>query len=190
MYTIARNMSDTKEINKSKFIGYLIKINSTDDVKNILDKMKDEYKDATHICYAYICDGKEKAFDDGEPSGTAGIPILDILRKNELDHILAIVVRYFGGIKLGAGGLLRAYANSINDLVKSSEIKELVDGYKIRFEIPYDKISYVDQKVINILYKEFDLNVIYEAIVDETLLEDIKNIAIKLEILDKMKTSF
>ena len=190
MYTITRNMSDTKEINKSKFISYLIKINSADDVKKIIDKMKIEYKDATHICYAYICDGKEKAVDDGEPSGTAGMPILDILKKNDLDHILGIVVRYFGGIKLGAGGLVRAYANSINDLVKVSEISPLVDGYKIRFEIPYDKISYVDNLITNVLYKEFDLNVIYEAIVKEEDLESIKNISIKFEILDKMKTSF
>ena len=190
MDTIVRNTSNTTEINKSKFISYLIKINSADDVKNILDKMNKDYNDATHICYAYICDGKEKASDDGEPSGTAGKPILEILKKNNLDHVLAIVVRYFGGIKLGAGGLVRAYANSINDLVKTSEIKPLVDGYKIRFQIPYDKISFVDNLITNTLYKEFDLNVIYEAIVKEEDLEPIKNISIKFEIIDKIKTVF
>ena len=190
MYTISKNMTLTKEINKSKFISYLIKINDVDDVKKELDKLKENYKDATHICYAYIVDGKEKASDDGEPSGTAGKPILEILKKNNLDHVLAVVVRYFGGIKLGAGGLLRAYANSVNDLIKTSELKELVDGYKVKFETPYDKISYIDNKNINILYKEFDLNVIYEAIIKKEDIDDIKNISVNFEIIGNIKTSF
>ena len=190
MYTISKNINDIKEINKSKFINYLIKINTIDDIKKELDKIKNQYNDATHICYAYVIDGKEKASDDGEPSGTAGKPILEILKKNNLDHVLAIVVRYFGGIKLGAGGLVRAYANSINDLVKISELKELVTGYKVKFEIPYDKISYIDNKINNVLYKEFDLNVIYEAIIKEEDIDDIKNVSIKFDIIDKIKTSF
>ena len=183
-------MTLTKEINKSKFISYLIKIDDIDNVGKELNKLKEKYKDATHICYAYVIDGKEKASDDGEPSGTAGKPILEILKKNNLDHVLAVVVRYFGGIKLGAGGLLRAYANSINDLVKISELKELVNGYKVKFEIPYDKISYIDNKINNVLYKEFDLNVIYEAIIKEDEIDDIKALAISFEIIDKIKTSF
>jgi len=183
-------MYDIKEINKSKFITYLIKI---DDIKNIdieLNKIKNKYNDATHICYGYIIDGKEKAYDDGEPSGTAGKPILEILKKNNLDHVIAIVVRYFGGIKLGAGGLLRAYANSVNDLIKISELKELVNAYKVKFIISYDKAKYIDKLNINIIYKEFDINIIYEAIISENDLDTIKNIADELTILDKIKTSF
>ena len=190
MYTINSNIENIKEINKSKFISFLIKI---DDIKNIdeeLNKIKNKYNDATHICYAYIIDGKEKAIDDGEPSGTAGKPILEILKKYELDHILAIVVRYFGGIKLGAGGLVRAYANSINDLVKIADIKELVNAYKVKFIIPYDKVSYIEKLNINIIYKEFDLSVIYEAIIKEEDINTIKNIATEFEIIDKIKTSF
>ena len=190
MYTISKNMTLTKEINKSKFISYLIKIDDIDNVGKELNKLKEKYKDATHICYAYVIDGKEKASDDGEPSGTAGKPILEILKKNNLDHVLVVVVRYFGGIKLGAGGLLRAYANSVNDLIKTSELKELVDGYKVKFETPYDKISYIDNKNINILYKEFDLNVIYEAIIKKEDIDDIKNISVNFEIIGNIKTSF
>ena len=190
MKTIAKNIDDIKEINKSKFINYLIKVDDVNMINNELDKIKSKYKDATHICYAYVLDGKEKAYDDGEPSGTAGKPILEILKKNDLNHVLAISVRYFGGIKLGAGGLVRAYANSINDLVKLSELKELVDGYKVKFSIPYDKVSYVDNKLSNVSYKEFDLNVIYEAIIKEEDIEDIKNISIEFNIIDKVKTSF
>ncbi|MBR1376987.1 MAG: YigZ family protein [Bacilli bacterium] len=190
MKTIAKNINDTKEINKSKFINYLVKVDTIDDIKKELDIFKNKYKDATHICYAYILDGIEKASDDGEPSGTAGKPILDILKKNDLNHILAIVVRYFGGIKLGAGGLIRAYANSINDLVKASELKELVDGYKVKFSVPYDKINNIENMNINIIYKEFDLNVIYEAIIKEEDIDNIKNISNDFEIIDKIETSF
>ena len=190
MKTIAKNINDIKEINKSKFINYLIKVDSIESINKELDKIKNQYNDATHICYAYILDGKEKASDDGEPSGTAGKPILEILKKHELNHVLAVVVRYFGCIKLGAGGLVRAYANAINDLVKQSELKELVDGYIIKFSIPYDKVNLIDNMNINITYKEFDLNVIYEAIIKEENIGKIRNIAIEFEILDKIKTSF
>ena len=78
---------------------------------------KKEYKDSTHICYAYIINSSEKCSDDGEPNGTAGLPILNILKKNNLTNVLAIVIRYFGGIKLGAGGLLRAYSDAANKAV-------------------------------------------------------------------------
>lgn len=190
MYTISKNVDSLKEINKSKFITYLIKIDDIKDIDKYLNKFKNEYKDATHVCYAYIIDGKEKAFDDGEPSGTAGLPILNILKKHSLDHILAVVVRYFGGIKLGAGGLLRAYSNSVNDLVKSIELKELIDAYHVRFEIPYDKLSIIDNMNIITKYKEFDINIIYEAIVKEEDIENIKNISSNFEVLSKIKTSF
>ena len=190
MYTISKNVDSLKEINKSKFITYLIKIDDTKDIDKYLNKIKNEYKDATHVCYAYIIDGKEKAFDDGEPSGTAGLPILNILKKHSLDHILAVVVRYFGGIKLGAGGLLRAYSNSINDLVKESDLKILTMAYKVEFEIPYDKITLVDNMDIITTYKEFDLNIKYNAIIKEEDIDKIKNISLKFEIIDKIKTSF
>lgn len=188
--TIAKNMDNIKEINKSKFITYLIKVDNLDSIKKELDKLKNKYNDATHVCYAYVLDGMEKASDDGEPSGTAGKPILEILKKNEIDYILAVVVRYFGGIKLGAGGLVRAYANSVNDLIKISELKDLVIGYKIKFTIPYDKINQLENMNLNITYKEFDLNVIYEAIIEEKDIDNIKNISLEFEILDKIKTSF
>ena len=190
MYTISNNINDIKEIKKSKFISFLIKVDNIDDIKNILDKYKNKYSDSTHICYAYIIDGMEKACDDGEPSGTAGKPILDILKKNNLDHVLAIIVRYFGGIKLGAGGLIRAYAGCINDLIKQSELKELTIGYIVRFTIPYDKVSYIDNMKLNIKYKEFDISIIYEAIVKEEDIDKIKPLTNSFEIIDKIKTSF
>ncbi|MBR4619013.1 MAG: YigZ family protein [Bacilli bacterium] len=177
MYTIKENISNETEINKSKFITFLYKINNVEDIKTYLNQVKNNYKDATHHCYAYILDANEKMSDDKEPSGTAGSPILNVLKQNKLNRILCIVVRYFGGIKLGAGGLVRAYSNVVKEALKKAEIKELVKGKKVRIEIDYndiDKLNYIlkDNKVI---YKEYNDKVIYEVLLKN---EDIKNIEI------------
>lgn len=102
-------------INKSKFISYKFDLHSLEDVKAFLNDLKKEHKKATHICYAYVFSGdvvSEKCSDDGEPSGTAGYPILNVIKKKGLKNVMVVVVRYFGGIKLGAGGLTRAYTKS------------------------------------------------------------------------------
>ena len=102
-------------INKSRFIAYKLELNSVDDVKPFLEKLKKEHKKARHICYAYVFNKdvvSEKCSDDGEPGGTAGYPILNVIKKKNLTNILVAVVRYFGGIKLGAGGLTRAYTKA------------------------------------------------------------------------------
>lgn len=103
------------EINKSKFLAYRLELSSLDEVKPFLEKLKKEHKKARHFCYAYVFnrDGVyEKCNDDGEPSGTAGYPILNVIKKKNLTNTLVVVVRYFGGIKLGAGGLTRAYTKA------------------------------------------------------------------------------
>jgi len=108
------------EIKKSKFIGYLFEIKNVEEIKEKIDALKREHKKATHICYAYrlISPFAEKAVDDGEPSGTAGKPILNVLQKQDKQNVLLVVVRYFGGIKLGAGGLLRAYSKCASETLK------------------------------------------------------------------------
>ena len=100
-------------INKSRFIGILCPVSDVEEVSLYLEEAKELYPGATHYCYAYIIDAFKKASDDGEPSKTAGMPMLNVLEKNGLDHVLAIVIRYFGGVKLGAGGLVRAYSQSV-----------------------------------------------------------------------------
>ena len=102
------------EEKKSKFYGYLISCSSEEEILSFLNNLKKEHKKATHICYAYRLRSplKEKAVDDGEPSGTAGRPILNVLQKKDLNDVCVFVVRYFGGIKLGAGGLVRAYTKT------------------------------------------------------------------------------
>lgn len=103
------------EINKSKFISYKFELNSLQQTKEILQELKVQHKKATHICWAYVYSKEvvsEKCSDDGEPSGTAGHPILNIIKKKNLTNTMVVVVRYFGGIKLGAGGLTRAYTKA------------------------------------------------------------------------------
>lgn len=106
------------EIKKSKFYAFNYKVDSIDEVNNIIELLKKEHKKARHIVYAYKIDGIEKKFDDGEPSGTAGMPLYNIINKKDLNHTLLVVVRYFGGIKLGAGGLLRAYNTAGSEVTK------------------------------------------------------------------------
>lgn len=100
---------------KSRFIGYIFDVSNQQEVTQILEQLKKEHKKATHVCYAYkILCGQEivKFSDDGEPSGSAGRPILNVIEKTKLENVLVVVVRYFGGIKLGVGGLFRAYTKS------------------------------------------------------------------------------
>ena len=102
-------------INKSKFIAYKLDLSSLEQVKPFLETLRKEHKKANHVCYAYVYKGEivsEKCFDDGEPGGTAGYPILNVIKKKNLTNVLVAVVRYFGGIKLGAGGLTRAYTKA------------------------------------------------------------------------------
>lgn len=114
MKTIEKNKKTLIEIKKSKFYSYCFYVENVEQIKEQLENIKKEHKKASHICYAYVlaCPNLEKAVDDGEPKGTAGLPILNVIKKQGLADVLIIVVRYFGGTKLGAGGLLRAYSGS------------------------------------------------------------------------------
>ncbi len=176
MYSIDKNVKNEIIINKSRFITFLFKLNKKDDVETLINKVKNEYKDATHYCYAYIIDGYMKCTDDGEPSKTAGAPLLNVLEKNKLDHILVIVVRYFGGIKLGTGGLVRAYTRSITDCLNLVNVIELNKGYSIQIEFSHDNIKQIDLILKNInITKSFGNFIIYNFCVKESDLEIIKN---------------
>lgn len=191
MKSISKNITNEIIINKSKFITKLIKVNNLDEVRNKLDLINEEYKDATHICYAYIVDNVKRMSDNGEPGGTAGMPILNVLEKNDLNYILAVVIRYFGGIKLGAGGLVRAYSSSVSKALELCEILDLIDGYKVLLKINYDKVKTIDNllKEVSITYKEFDEIITYEIIIekDNPLLELLKDNSLKLEIIENIK---
>lgn len=141
MFTIKENLENKIIINKSIFITKLIKIKNVNDFNEKMKEIKNEYKYATHYCYAYIIDNYKKESDDGEPKGTAGIPIMETLDKFKLNYVLCVVIRYFGGIKLGAGGLIRAYRKSVSNVLNSNKEKiiELIDGCILRISISYNQ---------------------------------------------------
>lgn len=169
MFTIKEDVSNELIINKSRFITFIFKVENIESINTILKDLNQKYNDATHICYAYILGNLKKASDDGEPSHTAGMPILNVLENKDLNNILAVVVRYFGGIKLGAGGLVRAYSNSVSKALDTTLIIPMVKEIKIKIEFDYTNINNVNYilKDYKITYKEFDTNVIYEFIYEE-----------------------
>ncbi|MCI5734028.1 MAG: YigZ family protein [Tenericutes bacterium] len=176
---VIKKTSEYEEIvKKSKFISFLYFVKSIDEVNNYLNELKAKYKDASHICYAYIVDNNVKYNDDKEPSKTAGFPILNVLKNNDLNYVLAVVVRYFGGIKLGSGNLLRTYLNVTNENLKKTGIKE----YKLKKEYiiicNYDNVNYVNNvlKDEDIVNKTFDNFITYEILIDNENIIKIKDL--------------
>lgn len=149
MKTIKKPIQCEINIKKSQFICSLFPTKNKKESKEIIQKINQKYGDATHNCTAYIVNDGEGFDDDGEPGGTAGKPMINVLRKNELHNITAIVTRYFGGIKLGAGGLVRAYSKSVMEAVGEAEIVEIEEYavYEITFE--YSDIKLVDTEIRN-----------------------------------------
>lgn len=132
-------------------------------IDKFIDEAKTLYPKATHYCYCYRLSDCQKSSDDGEPGGTAGIPMLNVLIKEDIVNVLAVTIRYFGGIKLGAGGLVRAYTKSLTTALQSVNSKKLCIGYLIKLSISYDGQKQLDYvlKEINIINKEYNDNVTY-----------------------------
>ncbi len=139
VYTIKEERKTEFIEKNSKFITILYKVEKEEDIKTCLIKTKEEYKKATHYCYAYRLKGKEGASDDREPAKTAGTPMLQVLQKQDIINVLAVTVRYFGGIKLGPGGLIRAYTKGVQDTLKECSLIPLQLGCLIQVEFPYEK---------------------------------------------------
>jgi len=142
--TILNKIRHKYVIKKSRFICDLIPCNDLEEVKKFLNEVKNEFPDATHHCYAYIGlpGTNEIEFkDDGEPSGTAGMPILNMLKVNNLEGVLSIVTRYFGGIKLGANGLSTAYATATNEAISKAKIVEAIYSLYVSFSLDYSKFE-------------------------------------------------
>lgn len=142
-------------VKKSKFIATLYEANSKDEAEKILQNVRKKYFDAKHHCYAYIIEKIEKCSDDGEPSGTAGAPLLALLKSANLTNVIIIVTRYFGGILLGTGGLVRAYTESAKNAIENAKI--VYKDYGIQFEI---EISYNNLKEILFICKNLDISII------------------------------
>lgn len=149
----------------SKFIAYAYPIHSEEEVKEIIQVLKKEHYSARHHCYAYRLGPKGenyRANDDGEPSGTAGRPILGQLLSHELTNILVVVVRYFGGTLLGVSGLINAYKNATSDVIQNSEIVEHIveNSYELEFEYPLQNsvMKVVKDEDLNILNSTYEMN--------------------------------
>lgn len=151
MKSIRSEITRSLVIQKSEFIAIILPIFTEEDVDELLAKAKQQYPNATHYCYAYIYDQKKYCSDDGEPGGTAGIPILTVLEKQALNHILCIVVRYFGGIKLGASGLVRAYTKASTQALNQAEIVEIIKGYRIACTFPYIYTKQMEHLLKNVI---------------------------------------
>lgn len=173
MYRIKEDHEEQMEIKKSRFITYLHRTESEADAKAFLTAIRRLHPDATHHCYAFIIGEHneiKRSNDDGEPAGTAGVPMLECLDRNHMQDIIAITVRYFGGIKLGAGGLIRAYSKSVSHALSTAQItkKQWMEKYEIRFS--YDLIGridyYIREHCLEILDKAYDEEVCYTYLCD------------------------
>lgn len=166
---------------KSKFIANIYPIQNAEDAEKKIREIRKQYHDARHHCLAYrvIEEDRilEKSSDDGEPSGTAGAPMLNLLQRNELCNVLVIVTRYFGGILLGTGGLVRAYSEVTAKVIENSEKKELVEGYEMKIELEYKDLE---------LFKYYCRNERIRIIAVEYL----ENILLIIELSKKQKEDF
>lgn len=188
MKRISNNIENTIIIKNSKFITNLFIVENIEEVNKYLNLIKDKYKDANHNCYAYIVDNIRKCSDDGEPNGTAGIPIMKVLEHKDLNNVLAVVTRYFGGIKLGAGGLVRAYTNSVSKALDIVNIIDTIKGYNIDIIFNFNDIKHIDYllKDIKILNKEYKDIVKYNLNASNNLLEILKKNNIKYNIIKEI----
>lgn len=169
--TIKENSYDEFVEKKSTFITHLVRVTSEEEAREFIQKIKKKHYDATHVCSCYVVgDNNEitRANDDGEPSGTAGAPMLDVLVKNEIKNVCATVIRYFGGTKLGTGGLVRAYGGGVINALKNATLVERKDALEIRLELDYSlngKIEYEIEKtnfiVNNLEYTDKIIYTIY-----------------------------
>ena len=178
---------------KSRFIANIYHVENVEEAEEKIKSTKKKYYDAKHNCIAYrvIENGKvvEKASDDGEPSGTAGSPMLNILQKNNLCNLVVVVTRYFGGILLGTGGLVRAYSDATQMAIAKSVKVQKVKGIEIKVELEYSNLEifkyYCKNKEINIVKLEYGENIMANLEMEEniknTFLRDIEAKALNIK---------
>lgn len=173
---------DRFEEKKSEFIGYAKRVENEEEAKAFVNEIKNMHKQARHNCSAYIIGEHmniQRYSDDGEPQGTAGIPILEVMKKSGVTDCAVVVTRYFGGILLGTGGLTRAYTKGASIAIKASGIVEKVEGMKLSFELDYDLFGKVQhlcaQNNWHIEDTEYTDKVIVHILSEKTIFEDIEN---------------
>jgi uncharacterized YigZ family protein len=163
--TLAAPAEGTYTEKRSKFLAFAMPVRTVDEVKQLVDAYQKKYYDARHLCYAYMLGAERKDFranDNGEPSGTAGKPILGQINSNELTNVLIMVVRYFGGIKLGTGGLIVAYRAAAAEALANAEFVERTVDEEVSFSFEYpfmnDVMRIVKEEEPEVIAQNFDMD--------------------------------
>ncbi|MBQ3435832.1 MAG: YigZ family protein [Bacilli bacterium] len=181
------NAENMIEIKKSKFIASIFNVTNLDDIDKYMEEVKEKYPKARHYTYAYILSDTERSSDDKEPTGTAGTPMLNVLKNNNLSNVLCVVTRYFGGIKLGVGPLTRAYVKSITEVLKKCQYIELEDGYNVEIIFSYNNEAKINRILNNstIIKKEFNEDITYLVAINNETLDKLKEENVNLNIINK-----
>ena len=201
--TIARRCEASFIEKKSEFIGYLCPVQTEEQAVAFIEEIRAMHRKATHNCYAYILRENNAArhSDDGEPGGTAGVPIYEVLRKEGLTDVCCVVTRYFGGVLLGAGGLVRAYTKGAKDAVDAAQIKCMAEAVKLAVTVDYGLYGRLAQ-----VFADFDARVEDERFADNVRillhiraensqkltdkLVDVCNGAVSVEEIEKLNFDF
>ncbi len=186
--TLARASEGLYKEKMSRFLSFAYPVSDKEAIKVHLDRIQKEYYDARHVCYAYMLGHDRKEFranDNGEPSGSAGKPILGQINSFELTDVLIVIVRYFGGVKLGTGGLAVAYRESAKEAILNNEIIEKRVGvvFEISFEYPYlnDVMRIVKEEVPDVISQSFELNCEMKLSIRQSLAERLRNRLLQVE---------
>lgn len=179
--TIAKDTAYEQTIKKSQFICSLSRVSSEEEAQQFIASVQTANKKATHNCFAYMIgdnDQIQRESDNGEPSGTAGIPILESLKLAKIHNVVAVVTRYFGGIKLGAGGLIRAYSNTTTEAIHQAglvqRIKQAILKITVTYALHDSLLYYLKENNLEVAGEEFGVNVETSIYVNETDLKDVK----------------
>ena len=179
--TIASNTTYEQTIKKSRFICSIARVSSEEEAQQFITSIQAANKKATHNCFAYMIgdnDQIQRESDNGEPSGTAGIPILESLKLAKIHNVVAVVTRYFGGIKLGAGGLIRAYSNTTTEAIHQAglvqRIKQAILKITVTYALHDPLLYYLKENNLEVAGEEYGVNVETSIYVNETDLEDVK----------------
>lgn len=180
--TIAKETAFENVIKKSRFICSLARVSSEEEAQLFINKVQSENRKATHNCFAYMIganDQIQRESDNGEPSGTAGIPILESLKLAKIHDVVAVVTRYFGGIKLGAGGLIRAYSNTTTEAIHQAGLIQRVKQATLEITVNYAQhdslLYYLKEQQLEVAGEEYGVNVITSIYVDEDKVATVKD---------------
>ncbi|GAB2026700.1 YigZ family protein [Lactovum odontotermitis] len=176
--TISKDCSHEIEIKKSRFICQLKRVKSEDEARDFISAVKKQHYKANHNCSAFVLGNKQeiqRTSDDGEPSGTAGVPMLEVLKKREITDVCAVVTRYFGGVKLGAGGLIRAYAGAVAQALDEVGLVEIVEQRELILTMEYKFFDGLANFLpVPVSEQNFSENVEVKIFLDETRIEQFK----------------